>query len=181
MYVCVTDPWLEWKETSRQQEPISGVCGDLMILVGPCPLGFNPKGRLGRCHQILSDCDPGVEGKPSTFLERDSDRQAALSQVPFPAPSPVLTVHPFPCTTQPAPPLPAAPKPEPTQGTVASRALFPGPLSLSCQLCSSACRWNWGLLAPRGHFQSAPLPPPSFESDVVRFASLSFALISQRF
>lgn len=55
----------------------------------------------------------------------DSDPQAALSQVPFPAPSPVLTVHPFPCTTQPAPPLPAAPKPEAPEGTVASQ---PSPL-----------------------------------------------------
>ena len=46
----------------------------------------------------------------------DSDPQAALSQAPFPAPTPVLTVPPFSCTTQPVPPLPAAPKPEPPRG-----------------------------------------------------------------
>ena len=84
MYVCVTDPWLEWKETSRQQEPISGVCGDLMILVGPCPLGFNPKGRLGRCHQILSDCDPGVEGKPRPSSRESHPPSAGCSGPPSP-------------------------------------------------------------------------------------------------
>ena len=68
-----------------------------------------------------------------------------------------------------------------SRGDCGFPALSPGPLSLSCPLCSSACRWSWGLLAPRGHCLSARLPPPAFESDVVRFASLSFALISQRF
>lgn len=112
----------------------------------------------------------------------DSDPQAALSQVPSPAPTPVPTVHPFPCTAQPAPPLPAAPKPEPPEGTAASRALSrEEALSLFRPLCSPACSWSWGLLAPRGHFQSAHLPPPSFESDIIRFASLSFVLISLGF
>lgn len=89
----------------------------------------------------------------------DSDPQAALSQAPFPAPTPVLTVHPF--LHNPArPPLPAAPKPEPPSGLQLPE---PSPWGLISTLPSVLFRLQVELGSPCcSRPQSTPLPTHSF-------------------